>query len=57
MIYVWNGKTANPFLKSMALSQGFELEKLIMEGGENILQIFFSGGVMRNKKLQKGSVI
>jgi len=37
MIYVWNGKTANPFLKSMALSQGFELEKLIVKGGENIL--------------------
>jgi len=57
MIYVWNGKTANPFLKSMALSKGFDLEKVIMKGGENILQIFFSGGVMRNKKLQKGSVI
>ena len=37
MIYVWNGKTANPFLKSMALSQVFELEKLIVKGGENIL--------------------
>ncbi|KRW99600.1 hypothetical protein PPERSA_01209 [Pseudocohnilembus persalinus] len=57
MIYVWNGKTANPFIKSFSLSQAFELEKLIVKGGENILNILFSGGVIRSKKLQKGSII
>lgn len=37
MIYCWNGKKANPFIKSLALSSAFELEKLIVKGGENIL--------------------
>ena len=51
MIYVWNGKTSNPLIKSLALNQAFSLEKLIFQGGDNTLRIFFSGGVIRNKKL------
>ena len=41
MIYVWNGRSSNPFIKSMALSNAFELEKLIVKGGENILQVTY----------------
>jgi hypothetical protein len=39
MIYVWNGRSADAFIKSLALSNAFELEKLIVKGGENILQV------------------
>lgn len=37
MIYVWNGKNANPLIKSFSLSSAFKLENLISKGGENIL--------------------
>lgn len=57
MIFVWNGKQANPFIKSIALMRAFDLESIINKGGEVLLQIFFSGGVIRNKKLQKGKII
>lgn len=57
MIFVWNGKSSNPLVKSQALSNAFELENVISKGGEKLLQIFFSGGVIRNKKLQKGKII
>ena len=55
-MYIFNGKMASQGLKSYAFLKGFELEKLILGNG-NVLPIFFGGGVIRGKKLQKGSVI
>ena len=57
MVFVWNGKNAHSSLRSTALCQSFELEKLINKGSDPFLQILFSGGVFRNKKLQKGTII
>jgi len=51
MIFVWNGKTANPLVKSIALANAFDLESLINKGKDAILQILFSGGVVKDKKL------
>jgi hypothetical protein len=51
MIFVWNGRTANPLVKASALSNAFELENLLNKGREHLLEILFSGGVIRNKKL------
>ncbi|KAL4486727.1 hypothetical protein ABPG72_022202 [Tetrahymena utriculariae] len=39
MIFVWNGKTSNPLIKSLALSSAYDLESLIEKGRENILQV------------------
>ncbi len=39
MIFVWNGKTANAALKSLALSNAFELETIINKCGEVLLQV------------------
>ena len=39
MIFVWNGKTANPFVKSIALSKAFDLESIINKGGEILLEV------------------
>lgn len=57
MIFVWNGRSANALVKAQAVSNAFELENLLNKGREYLLQILFSGGVIRNKKLQKGSII
>ncbi|EAS01558.2 dual specificity phosphatase domain protein (macronuclear) [Tetrahymena thermophila SB210] len=57
MIFVWNGKTSNPLIKSLALSSAYDLESLIEKGRENILQIFFEGGVILKDKLKNGKVI
>jgi hypothetical protein len=55
-LYIFNGKTASQNLKSHTFIKSFELEKLILSSNL-ILPIFFGGGVIRGKKLQKGSVI
>ena len=55
-LYIFNGKTASQNLKSYTFIKCFELEKLILSSNL-ILPIFFGGGVIRGKKLQKGSVI
>jgi protein-tyrosine phosphatase len=57
MIFVWNGKNANPLVKSLALSAAFEFESLINRAKDPLLQVLFSGGVIRNKKLQKGTIL
>jgi hypothetical protein len=41
----------------MALSTAFDLENLMNKGGDSLLQVLFSGGVIRDKKLQKGTII
>lgn len=39
MIFVWNGKAANPLVKSIALSNAFELENIITKGKDPFLQV------------------
>ena len=56
MIFVWNGKKAGPMVKAMALTKGYELDGLLAKGKDSVLQVFFAGGVIRGKKLQRGSV-
>jgi len=55
-LYVWNGKSASPVVKAYALAKGYEFESYLQAGKEPLLQVLFSGGVIRNNKLQKGSV-
>lgn len=51
MIFVWNGKLADPLVKAQTLSNGFELDYILNKGNDHLLEIMFSGGVIRNKKL------
>jgi hypothetical protein len=41
----------------MALSAAFEFDAFINKAKEPLLQVLFSGGVVRNKKLQKGTIL
>jgi hypothetical protein len=43
-------------VKAMALTKGYELDGLLSKGKDNVLQVLFAGGVIRGKKLQRGSV-
>jgi hypothetical protein len=56
MIFVWNGKKAGPMVKAQALTKGYELDGLLAKAKDSVLQVFFAGGVIRGKKLQRGSV-
>jgi hypothetical protein len=51
MIFVWNGKHAGAMVKAMAISKGYELDGLLAKAKDSVLQVFFAGGVVRNKKL------
>jgi hypothetical protein len=53
---VWNGKEANAVVKASAISKASELGSLFTAGGDHVLKVLFSGGVIRDKKLQRGSV-
>jgi hypothetical protein len=57
MIFVWNGRSSHPRVKAQALSNAFDLESVLNRGRDHLLGILFSGGVIRNKKLQKGSIM
>ena len=39
MLFVWNGNNANSLIKSIALSNAFELEAGIKEGEEEFLKV------------------
>jgi hypothetical protein len=55
-MYIYCGKKAGQGLRHHVFSKCFELERLL-NGCEQLLSILFSGGVIRNKKLQKGSLV
>jgi len=57
MIFLWNGKTANSLMKSMAFSAALDLDTLINKTKEQLLQVLFSGGYIRNKKLWMGKIL
>lgn len=56
MIFAWNGKAANPLLKSITLSKSFELENYIKRSEGPFLEVLFSGGVFKNNKLKTGAI-
>lgn len=56
MIFVWNGKQANAMVKASAMTKGYELDDLVVKAKDSVLKVLFSGGVIRGKKLQRGSV-
>ena len=56
MIMVWNGKQANAMVKASAMTKGYELDDLLAKGKDSVLKVLFSGGVIRGRKLQRGSV-
>lgn len=43
-------------VKAMALTKGYELDGLLSKGKDEVLDILFGGGVIRGKKLSRGSV-
>lgn len=57
MIFVWNGKQAGALVKATALTKGYELDDLLTKAKDAVLQVFFSGGVIRGKKLQRSNVL
>jgi hypothetical protein len=44
-------------IKSIALSTAFDFESFIEKAKDPLLQVLFSGGVIRNKKLQRGTIL
>ena len=56
MLFVWNGKNAGAMVKAQALTKGYELDELLSKAKDNALHVLFAGGVIRGKKLQRGSV-
>lgn len=50
-MFVWNGKKAGPYSKVAALTKGYELDDLLAKVKDKALQVLFSGGVIRGKKL------
>jgi hypothetical protein len=55
-LYVFNGKQSPSHIRHQCFTKCFELERLI-NSCDQLLHILFGGGVIRNKKLQKGSLI
>lgn len=43
-------------IKSAVVSKGYELYNLIDKAQDHVLKVLFSGGVIRGKKLQRGSI-
>jgi hypothetical protein len=44
-------------VKATALTKGYELDELLTKAKDAVLQVFFSGGVIRGKKLQRSNVL
>ena len=44
-------------VKAMTISKGYELDNLLSKAKDSVLQVFFAGGVIRGKKLQRSSVL
>lgn len=56
MIFVWDGTEASNLVKASAIAKAIELECLLGKAKDSVLKVLFSGGVVRGKKLQRGSV-
>lgn len=57
MLFVWNGREASPLIKAMSLTRGFELDSLLNKSKGTLLEFFFTGGVIRGTKIQRGTIL
>ena len=56
MLFVWNGKNSGAAVKSHCLTKGYALDEYLTLAQDPGLNVLFSGGVIKNKKLQRGNV-
>ena len=56
ILFVWDGIEASMLTKATALARAVELQSLFAKARDAVLKVLFSGGVIRGKKLQRGSV-
>ena len=56
MLFVWNGKNAGASVKSQTLTKGYALDEYLQQAKDSGLNVLFSGGVVKNKKLQRGNI-
>ena len=56
MIFVWDGNESSSLVKASTIAKSIELEGLLQKAKDSVLKVLFSGGVVRGKKLQRGSV-
>ena len=55
-MFVWDGIETSSLTKANALAKAIELQTLFAKARDAVLKVLFSGGVIRGKKLQRGSV-
>lgn len=56
ILFVWDGIETSGLTKANALAKAVELQTLFQKARDAVLKVLFSGGVIRGKKLQRGSV-
>lgn len=56
MLFVWNGKNTSASVKSQTLTKGYALDEYLEQAKDSGLNVLFSGGVVKNKKLQRGNI-
>ena len=56
ILFVWDGIETSGLTKANALAKAIELQTLFDKAHDAVLKVLFSGGVIRGKKLQRGSV-
>lgn len=56
MLFVWNGKNTGATVKSQTLTKGYALDEYLQQAKDSGLNVLFSGGVVKNKKLQRGNI-
>lgn len=56
MLFVWNGKNAGATVKAQTLTKGYALDEYLRQAKDSGLNVLFSGGVVKNKKLQRGNI-
>ena len=56
MLYIWNGKNAQPVVKAQTLTKGYAFAEYLNNAKDSGLNVLFSGGVVKNKKLQRGNI-
>lgn len=56
MLFVWNGKNSGASVKSQTLTKGYALDEYLQQAKDSGLNVLFSGGVVKNKKLQRGNI-
>lgn len=55
-MFIWSGKSCPGTVKAESLTKGYALDEYLTQAKDAGLNVLFSGGVIKNKKLQRGSV-